>query len=59
VPGYDDLSLPSLRARLRSLDAAQLRLLVEYEKANAGRPDVVMMFERRIAKLKAVAPDAS
>ena len=58
VPGYDDLSLPSLRARLRNLDAAQLRLLVEYEKANAGRPDVVMMFERRIAKLEAVAPDA-
>ncbi len=59
MPGYDDLSLPSLRARLRNLDAAQLRLLVEYEKANAGRQDVVMMFERRIAKLEAVGADAS
>ncbi len=59
VPGYDGLSLPSLRSRLRNLDAAQLRVLVEYEKANAGREDVVTMFERRIAKLEAAAPDAS
>jgi hypothetical protein len=51
VPNYDALSLPSLRARLRSLDVAQLRVLAEYERAHAGRLDVVMMFERRIARL--------
>ncbi len=59
VPGYDGLSLPSLRARLRSLDADQLRILVEYEKSAARRPEVVTMFERRIARLEATAPDAS
>ena len=64
VPGYDALSLPSLRARLRSLNASQLRVLLEYEKSHAGRHDVVMMFERRITKLESPAvkvtrPDAS
>src|ERR1700722_3257435 len=51
VPSYDELSLPSLRARLRSLDADQLRVLVQYERSHAGRADVVAMFERRLAKL--------
>jgi hypothetical protein len=51
VPGYDGLSLPSLRARLRNLDTGQLRVLIAYERAHAGRADVVAMFERRIAKL--------
>jgi hypothetical protein len=53
VPNYDSLSLPSLRARLRGLDAAQVGVLVAYERSQAGRADVVAMFERRIAKLAA------
>jgi hypothetical protein len=53
VPSYDELSLPSLRARLRNLDADQLRVLVQYERSHAGRADVVAMFERRLAKLAA------
>jgi hypothetical protein len=52
VPSYDDLSIASLRARLRNLDTAQVRALLDYEKANAGRAEVVTMFERRIAKLE-------
>ncbi len=52
---YDELSIASLRARLRVLDVTQLRQLVEYEKAHAARGDVVAMFERRIAKLEAGA----
>jgi hypothetical protein len=52
VPNYDDLSLASLRARLRNLDQSQVRVLLDYEKAHAGRPDVLTMFERRIAKLE-------
>ena len=51
LPNYDQLSLASLRARLRVLDAAQVSLLLDYEKAHESRPDVVTMFERRIAKL--------
>ena len=55
LPNYDELSIASLRARLRSLDVTQLRQLVEYEKAHAARGDVLAMFERRIAKLEAGA----
>jgi hypothetical protein len=51
LANYDHLSLASLRARLRVLDAAQVGLLLDYEKAHESRPDVVIMFERRIAKL--------
>jgi hypothetical protein len=52
LPNYDGLTVASLRARLRNLDSPQLRVLIDYEKAHAGRPDVVTMFERRIAKLE-------
>jgi len=52
LPNYDNLTVPSLRARLRNLDPGQLRTLVDYEKAHAGRADVLTMFERRIAKLE-------
>ncbi|HEY6481198.1 MAG TPA: hypothetical protein VIZ00_14285 [Streptosporangiaceae bacterium] len=53
VPNYDELSLPSLRARLRTLSADQLRVLARYERAHSGRADIVGMFERRLAKLAA------
>jgi hypothetical protein len=52
VPNYDSLTVASLRARLRNLDTSQVRALLDYEKANAGRAAVVTMFERRIAKLE-------
>jgi hypothetical protein len=53
VPRYDELSLASIRARLRSLDAGQLRVLADYERTNAERPEVLGMLERRIEKLEA------
>jgi hypothetical protein len=53
LPNYDELSVASLRARLRNLDAAQVKQMAEYEKAHAARADVITMFERRIAKLEA------
>ena len=52
VPGYDDVSVQSLRARLRNLDRGQVGQLLAYERANAARPAVISMFERRIAKLE-------
>jgi len=55
LPNYDELSVASLRARLRNLDVAQVRRLAEYERAHAARADVITMFERRIAKLEADA----
>jgi hypothetical protein len=52
VPNYDELSIASLRARLRALDAAQVRGLLDYERAHASRANVITMFERRIVKLE-------
>jgi hypothetical protein len=51
IPGYDGLSIASLRARLRGLDAAGVHALLDYEKANAHRDDVITMFERRLSKI--------
>ncbi len=50
VPNYDQLSLASLRARLRVLDAAQVQALLDYEKAHEG-PAMITMFDRRLTKL--------
>ena len=55
LPNYDELSVASLRARLRNLDVAQVGRLADYERAHAARADVLAMYERRIAKLEAEA----
>jgi hypothetical protein len=55
LPYYDELSVASLRARLRNLDVAHVGRLVDYERAHAARAEVLAMFERRIAKLEAEA----
>jgi hypothetical protein len=55
LANYDELTLPSLRARLRTLSAPQVAELLAYEKSHADRGDIVTMFERRIAKLEAEA----
>jgi hypothetical protein len=52
VPNYDELSVPSLRARMRGLNPAQLRALADYEGAHEGRAAVLAMFERRITKVE-------
>jgi hypothetical protein len=52
VPHYSELSIASLRARMRGLDAGQVRELLDYERAHEDRENVVAMFERRIAKLE-------
>jgi hypothetical protein len=46
------VTVASLRARLRVLDAGQVTVLLEYEKAHEGRDAVISMFERRLAKLQ-------
>ena len=53
LPGYDDLSIASLRARLRVLDAPAIQAMLAYEKAHARREPVITMLERRLAKISA------
>ena len=48
IENYDGLSLPSLRARLRSLSLAQLEELLDYERDHEARPSFVGMLTRRI-----------
>jgi hypothetical protein len=52
IAGYDDLSLPQLRARLRRYSADELSELLEYERANGNRPSFVGMLTRRIATVR-------
>jgi hypothetical protein len=53
LDGYEGMSLPSLRARLRGFDTGTLQALLAYEKGHAKRDDVITLFERRLAKISA------
>jgi hypothetical protein len=53
LANYDALTVASLRARLRNLSIDQVRALMSYEQAHANRAEVIVMFERRVAKLEA------
>jgi hypothetical protein len=50
--GYDELSLPQLRARLRRYSVDELAELLEYERAHGNRPSFVGMLTRRIATVR-------
>jgi hypothetical protein len=53
LPGYDDLTLPQLRARLRVLSVEDLEELLAYERAHDDRPQFTGMLNRRIATVRA------
>jgi hypothetical protein len=53
MPGYAELTVASLRARMRGKSAEQIRELLSYEKATSDRETVVKMYETRLAKLEA------
>lgn len=48
LAGYDELTLPQLRGKLRALPLEQLEALVEYEQAHRDRPPFVTMLSNRI-----------
>ncbi|HEY3464794.1 MAG TPA: lipid droplet-associated protein [Amycolatopsis sp.] len=52
LTGYDQLTLPQLRARLRQLSIDQLETILEYERANADRSSFTGMLARRIANAR-------
>jgi outer membrane biosynthesis protein TonB len=53
IPDFDNVSLGSLRARLRSLSVEQLVVLREWEQAHAHRLPVMTLLDNRIAKVSA------
>jgi hypothetical protein len=58
VPGWDELTLGSIRARLRRLSADDLTALLSYEKAHGARPDVLSMLENRLVKIRSTRPES-
>jgi hypothetical protein len=52
IPRYSELSVASLRARLRVLDEGTVTAMLAYEKVHAHRGPVIAMFERRLAKMR-------
>jgi hypothetical protein len=52
VPGWDELSLGSIRARLRRLSEEDLVALHDYEENHAARPDVLSMLQNRLTKVR-------
>jgi hypothetical protein len=52
LAGYDAMSIPQLRARLRTLSEPQLAELVAYERATAERPPYLTMLENRLATVR-------
>jgi hypothetical protein len=52
VTGYDELTIPQLRGRLRSLTVEQIETLVAYERENRARPAYLTMLENRLTTLR-------
>jgi hypothetical protein len=48
LPGYQDLTIPQLRGRLRHLTADDLRALLEWETTHENRAPFVTMLSNRI-----------
>ncbi|WP_214364280.1 lipid droplet-associated protein [Pseudonocardia sp. H11422] len=48
LPGYEEMTIPQLRARLRKLGVDDLRVLLAWETAHRNRPPFVTMLGNRI-----------
>ncbi|MGH3250256.1 MAG: hypothetical protein ACRDOI_29200 [Trebonia sp.] len=56
LANYDELTVASLRARLRNLSNDDLTLLLTYEKEHENRPEVVKMLQNRLIKMTSSLP---
>ncbi|QFU86272.1 lipid droplet-associated protein [Amycolatopsis sp. YIM 10] len=52
VTGYDELTLPQLRARLRKFSAEEVEELLAYERDHQNRPSFTGMLARRLGNLQ-------
>lgn len=48
LPGYNEMTIPQLRGRLRHLSVDDLRALLEWEETHEGRAPYVTMLSNRI-----------
>jgi len=52
VDGFKDMTLPQIRARVKSYDAATLRSLIDYEKTGQNREPVLKILDTRLSSLR-------
>ena len=52
LPDYDHLPVEGLTSRIRTLDAAGLETVLEYERAHANRLQVVTVMKNRLRALR-------
>ncbi|HVX44440.1 MAG TPA: hypothetical protein VHC49_11170, partial [Mycobacteriales bacterium] len=52
LEGYDELTVPQLRARMRKLTAAEVQTLLDHESAHAARPPYLTMLANRLETLR-------
>jgi hypothetical protein len=56
LANFDELTVASLRARLRNLSNDDLNQLMTYERAHQNRPEVIKMFQNRLIKMTTGMP---
>lgn len=52
VENFDELTLPQVRGKLRSLTAAEVAELLDYEQAHAQRPEFLRMLSNRLERVR-------
>lgn len=52
LPGYEEMTLPQLRGKLRALSLRQLEELLAHEQAHQARPAFVTMLSNRIRTVR-------
>ncbi|SDP19476.1 hypothetical protein SAMN04487905_102345 [Actinopolyspora xinjiangensis] len=57
LPGYEEMTLPQLRGKLRRLSESDLVRLLEHERAHARRPDFLQMLFNRLNNVRAAERD--
>ncbi|MEU6131621.1 lipid droplet-associated protein [Saccharopolyspora sp. NPDC047091] len=53
LTGYDEITLPQLRGRLRGFSAAEVEAMLDHERRNQQRPEFVRMLGNRLERLRA------
>ncbi|MBN9611524.1 MAG: hypothetical protein BGO26_15320 [Actinobacteria bacterium 69-20] len=57
IPGYDELRVTGLRARLHGLDADTVAALLDYEQSTRARAAFVTLLGNRLATMRAAGRD--
>lgn len=52
IPDYDQLLLADVEQRVRSLDADQVKQLLEHERSHAARPAAVLVLEQQLTRIE-------